>query len=211
MCQDIGETRRGRNRPMDKGRYLVEAHVREGRRVAELAASHGVSKLVLPAPRPLPPEGEAGLLPRSKRPHRSPTRSPDELEDEIVELESSSRSRRRRRPRTRSTPTSPAARRSPVAHSTIRRVLRRRGFITPEPHKRPSSSYVRFEAALPNECWQSDITHGLADGTVVEMLNVIDDHSRLCVATAPFRSPPPPTSSPPSHATAHLRLSRPRC
>ena len=35
----------------------------------------------------------------------------------------------------------------------------------PEPRKRPHSSFVRFEAALPNECWQADITHWkLADG-----------------------------------------------
>ncbi len=42
------------------------------------------------------------------------------------------------------------------------------------------SSYVRFEADQPNECWQADVTHWtLADGTDVEILNFIDDHSRL--------------------------------
>ena len=67
--------------------------------------------------------------------------------------------------------------------STIWRVLVRRGFVTPEPHKRPRSSYVRFVAKLPNECWQQDVTHVvLANGKEVEVLNVIDDHSRLCVA-----------------------------
>ncbi len=39
--------------------------------------------------------------------------------------------------------------------STIMRVLRRRGCVVPQPQKRPKSSFVRFEAALPNECWQS--------------------------------------------------------
>src|ERR1019366_2086179 len=34
-----------------------------------------------------------------------------------------------------------------------------------------------------NECWQQDTTHVLlADDTDVEVLDVIDDHSRLCVA-----------------------------
>ena len=58
--------------------------------------------------------------------------------------------------------------------------MERRGFITREPRKRPKASYVRFEASWPNECWQSDMTHyQLADGTGVEILNFIDDYSRL--------------------------------
>lgn len=58
--------------------------------------------------------------------------------------------------------------------------LSRRGFVTPQPQKRPKSSFVRFEADLPNERWQGDITHWkLAKGTEVEILNVIDDHSRF--------------------------------
>ncbi len=32
-------------------------------------------------------------------------------------------------------------------------------FVTPQPHKRPRSSWIRFEAQLPNERWQSDVTH----------------------------------------------------
>ena len=42
--------------------------------------------------------------------------------------------------------------------STIWRILSRRGFIDPEPNKRPHNSFIRFEAALPNECWQADVT-----------------------------------------------------
>jgi transposase InsO family protein len=43
---------------------------------------------------------------------------------------------------------------------------------------------VRFVADLPNECWQSDITHVyLADDREVEIINFIDDHSRLCLAS----------------------------
>ncbi len=52
--------------------------------------------------------------------------------------------------------------------------------MVPQPHKRPRSSWTRFEAHLPNDCWQSDVTHWkLADGSDVEIINVIDDHSRL--------------------------------
>ncbi len=58
----------------------------------------------------------------------------------------------------------------------------------PQPHKRPKCSYVRFCAELPNERWQADTTHwSLADGTDVEVLNIIDDHSRLLVAFVGLR------------------------
>lgn len=67
--------------------------------------------------------------------------------------------------------------------STIYRLLVRRGFVVPEPRKRPRASYVRFEASLPNECWQSDMTHWqLTDGTGVEILTFLDDYSRRVLA-----------------------------
>ena len=72
-------------------------------------------------------------------------------------------------------------------------MLKARGFVTPQPHKRPKGSWRRFQAELPNECWQADVTHvGLADGSAIEVLNIIDDHSRLCVCSRAFvttRSP----------------------
>jgi len=66
---------------------------------------------------------------------------------------------------------------------TVWRTLQRHGLITPEPHKRPKASFTRFEAQLPNELWQTDATEWhLADTSKVEILNLIDDHSRLCLA-----------------------------
>jgi transposase InsO family protein len=71
----------------------------------------------------------------------------------------------------------------PPSTSTIRRLLHAAGLITPEPRKRPKSSYSRFEADFPNECWQSDFTHWrLRDGTDVEILNWLDDHSRFLIS-----------------------------
>jgi transposase InsO family protein len=53
------------------------------------------------------------------------------------------------------------------------------------PHNRtsaPKSSWQRFCADAPNERWQTDITHyRLADDSDVEILNILDDHSRLCI------------------------------
>ena len=50
------------------------------------------------------------------------------------------------------------------------------------------SSWKRFATDQPNERWQADIAHWrLADRTEVEILNVIDDHSRLCMASVARR------------------------
>ena len=70
-----------------------------------------------------------------------------------------------------------------VSVSSIRRRLVEVGLIEPQPRKRPRSSYVRFEARLPNECWQSDFTHWrLADGTDTEILSWLDDHARYALS-----------------------------
>ena len=77
----------------------------------------------------------------------------------------------------------PAITKTP-ALSTIWGILRRRGFVTPQPHKRPRSAWKRFTAAQPNELWQADVTHWqLADHTEVEILAALDDHSRLALAS----------------------------
>jgi transposase InsO family protein len=60
--------------------------------------------------------------------------------------------------------------------------------ITREPKKRPKASLHRFEAHQPNETWQSDFTHwSLADGTDIEILNFLDDHSRYLLACTAYR------------------------
>src|SRR5207253_10832424 len=71
--------------------------------------------------------------------------------------------------------------------TTICRILHRHGLITPQPHKPPRSSFIRFEAQLPNELWQTDATHWtLAGGATAEIVNLIDDHSRLALASVAF-------------------------
>ena len=60
--------------------------------------------------------------------------------------------------------------------TTIWRILKRHGLITPQPHKRPRSSFLRFEAQLPNEMWQCDSTPWqLADGSPIEILNMLKE------------------------------------
>jgi transposase InsO family protein len=174
---------------MDLARYVVDAVVLEGRSYREVAAAHGVSKsYVGKLVGRFREGGYEALVPRSRAAHRIAHRTPDALEDEIVAL------------RKELIELGVDAGAQTIAYhlglrhgrvpsvSTIWRVLRRRGFVVPEPHKRPRSSWIRFEAQLPNGCWQSDVTHWrLADGTGVEIVNFIDDHSRVAVASQAMR------------------------
>lgn len=123
--------------------------------------------------------GAQAVHPRPTTPHTSPRRTPPKVRARILTL--------RRSLATQGADNGPAT----IAwhlhqeglhapsESTIRRILHAEGLITPQPAKRPRSSYRRFQAQLPNECWQADITHiFLADGTAVEVLDFLDDHSR---------------------------------
>lgn len=175
---------------MEMAMYLVTAVLVEGRSPREVAAAHGVSKTwVYELLARYRAEGEAGLVARSRRPRRSPTKISHRFEDDIVRLrkelveagyDAGAETIRVHLARQR--------RGVVPSVATIWRVLKARGFVTPQPHKRPKSSYIRFCAELPNECWQMDVTHVvLATGTEVEVLNIIDDHSRLCVASVARR------------------------
>ena len=101
---------------------------------------------------------------------------------------------------------------STPAVSTIWRILSQRGFVTPQPHKRPKSSYLRFAAEQPNQRWQADITHWrLADDTGIEILNLLDDHSRYCLDSHTRRVFNAPTSTADSaRRTDHSGI-RPAC
>jgi hypothetical protein len=43
----------------------------------------------------------------------------------------------------------------PVSRATVSWYLVKHGLVVPEPKKRPKSSYTRFAAQMPNECWQA--------------------------------------------------------
>ncbi len=128
-------------------------------------------------------DGIDAIEPRSKRPHSNPAATSDAVRDRILEL--------RRQLTADGLDAGPVTiawhlereGHRPPSTSTIRRILHAAGLVIPEPRKRPKSSYVRFEASQPNETWQSDFTHWcLHDGTDVEILNWLDDHSRFLIA-----------------------------
>ena len=162
---------------MSLGQLVVTAVKLEGRTKSEVAREYRVSRgWIRELCRRYEVEGTAGLVPRSRRPLSSPHRTPADLEDEVVEL------RKELADQGLDAGAHTIAFHLGERHddvpsvATIWRILSRRGFVTPQPQKRPKSSFVRFEAAQPNERWQADITHwSLAGGSGVDILNVIDD------------------------------------
>jgi len=170
---------------MGMAQLVVTAVVIEGRCKSEVARDYGISRRwVITLVQRYLAEGEAGLAPRSRRPRSSPNQTPTAVEDEIVALRKDLV--RRGHEAGAATIAAHLQRRHAraPATSTERRILSDRGFVTAQPHKRPRSSWTRFQAELPNERWQADITHwALADGSEVEICNQLDDHSRLCLGS----------------------------
>ena len=179
---------------MTKARLIITAVVLEGRRQGEVARAYGVSpgwvsRLVAR----YRAEGQAAFEPRSRRPKTSPAALGDEVVELIVRL--------RKELAGQGLDAGAHTIGWHLAHhhglavsaSTINRQLTRRGLVDPQPRKRPKASYTRFEATMPNECWQADFTHyRLADGTDVEVLSWLDDCSRFAL-----------------HASAHARVTGP--
>jgi transposase InsO family protein len=170
---------------MQLARFLVEAVVLGKQSPNQLVREHPISRswfyeLLARYRR----DGPAALEPRSHRPAACPHQVDPTVVDTILQLRAElSAAGLDAGPQTI---LHHLAGRFPSTPSrvTVWRILKRQGLITPEPHKRPKVSFVRFEAQLPNELWQTDATEWhLADSTKVEILNLIDDHSRLCLAS----------------------------
>lgn len=167
---------------MSLAELVITSVKNEGRTKSEVARDYKISRYwVQQLVKRYEAEGEAAFQQRSRRPHGNSRALPADLEDRIVRLrkelskkgfDAGAETIQAHLQRDASVARIPSV-------STIWRVLTRRGFVIPQPRKRPKSAGTRFEAAQPNERWQADITHWqLADGTSVEILNIIDDHSR---------------------------------
>ncbi len=174
---------------MSKARLAVTAVTVEKRPVSEVARSYGVARswvcTLLDRYRD---EGEAAFEPRSRRPKTSPSAiSPDTVE--LI-------TRIRKELAGQGLDAGPQTiawhleqhHQLRVSPATVSRYLARQGLVTPDPSKRPKSSYIRFAAEMPNECWQSDFTHyPLAGGTDTEVLTWLDDHSRYALSITAYR------------------------
>jgi transposase InsO family protein len=175
---------------MSRARVAVLQVVSNQLSVTAAAAEYGISRRHLH--RLLARYRDGGLdalEPRSRRPKTTPIATPEPVRARVIEL--------RRQltadgldagPVTIAWHLEQEGLRAP-APATISRILKHAGLVTPQPRKRPRSSYTRFEMAQPNEMWQSDFIHwSLADGSDMEILNWLDDHSRYllsCTAHQP--------------------------
>jgi transposase InsO family protein len=168
---------------MNKARLIITAINVEKIPQAEAARRYGVSRgWVSKLLTRYKHEGEAAFTPKTRRPHTTPTATPQSTIDLIREIRA-----------TLETAGHDAGAHTIAWHlethhnirinpATIWRYLKRLGAITPQPQKRPRSSYIRFQADLPNETWQSDFTHfRLATGADTEIITWIDDHSRFAL------------------------------
>ena len=144
---------------MSKARLVITAVTVEKRPVAEVVETYDVSRSwlyeLLARYRE---EGEAALEPKSRRPHNSPTATPAKTVDLVLRL--------RKELAEAGHDAGPDTvlwhltqhHQITLSRATVHRILTRHGTITPEPKKRPKSSYIRFQASMPNETWQSDFT-----------------------------------------------------
>ena len=137
------------------GRLLIVRRYQAGWPKAHIAAAMGVSrKCVRTWIERFTAEGEAGLRDRSSRPHRSPTRTPTEVEGRIVEL----RQRERRGPEWIGAELGVPAR-------TVSRVLARQSVpklavldpITGEVIRASKVTAVRYERDRPGELVHMDV------------------------------------------------------
>ena len=133
-------------------------------------------------------DGEAAFEPRSRRPNSSPAATPPGTVEMVVRL--------RKELSEQGLDAGPdtivwhLTRHHGVtlSRATVARVLSASGLVVPAPRKRPRCSYIRFQADLPNECWQADFTHyrlTAPDGSTgpdVEILTWLDDCSRYAVS-----------------------------
>ena len=170
---------------MSKRQQVILSVVLEGRTQADVARSYHVSKATVSRwVARYRTDGDAAFEPRSRRPNTSPSRLTNELVELVVNL--------RDQLHTAGLDAGPATIAWHLEHhqpslvvsiATIRRYLIAAGRITPNPRKRPRSSYIRFQAELPNQMWQSDMTHWtLASGADTEILTWLDDHARYALS-----------------------------
>jgi transposase InsO family protein len=176
---------------MTLNRLVITAVVAENRPVPEVAAQYGVSRSWLYALLArYRVEGEVAFEPRSRRPKAVPSAIPPETATLIVEL--------RQKLAATGLDAGPDTigwhlthhHDITVSRATISRYLTKAGLVVPEPKKRPKSSYIRFQAEMPNETWQSDFTHYRLTrpdgrpGADCEILTWLDDCSRYALSVS---------------------------
>lgn len=126
-------------------------------------------------------DGPAGLIDRSRRPHRSPRQTSPALEAEVLALRDQHPARGGRKLARRLHDLGHIAVPAP---STITAILRRHDRLDPERAGQPRGTQ-RFEHPAPNELWQMDFKGHVPCGAGrCHPLTVVDDHSRYALVLA---------------------------
>lgn len=128
-------------------------------------------------------EGLDGLVERSRRPRRSPRRTPPDIENLVVRARKELAEEGWDNGATSIYYRLLAGGAAPPGVRTVHRILVRLNLVIPDPAKRPRSALRRFEFPATDDCWQIDsFEHVLPDGTKVAIYQLLDDHSRYEVA-----------------------------
>ena len=167
--------------PMSERSEFVSFATREGVNLSALCRQYGISrKTGYKWLRRLREQGWEGVIDRSRRPHRSPARTPAEVETLVCDLRS-------QHPVWGGRKLHHLLRRDglarPPAPSTITDILNRNGLLSPE--RRTQRAWQRFEELRPNALWQMDFKGHFATGEGrCHALTVLDDHSRFNICLA---------------------------
>jgi transposase InsO family protein len=154
--------------------------------VTAFCAEHGISRETFYVyRRRFAAGGVQGVLPLSRRPMSSPTRTDQEVIEAVLAAHDRLRGEgwdagaRSVRDRLLADGTAGVP-----SDRTVHRILAMHERVKPSPRKRRRDSFRRFESSTPNGMWQLDGTQvTLADDTAVHVLRVQDDHSRMLLAT----------------------------
>ena len=167
--------------PMSDIRFAFVHHILTGHRpVAEACRQFGISRKTgykwLARYRQQPRQA---LVDRSRRPTRSPDRTPPRIEQAVLQV----RDRYGWGAAKIHTVLADTVDELPSVR-TVTRILRRHGRIRPPAEPRPADQ--RFQRSEPNQLWQIDFKGPLEVGRQrVIPLSLLDDHSRYLLALTP--------------------------
>lgn len=169
---------------MTRNKLIIQSIVQAGLSPAQAAERYSVSRRwVYELLRRYRTGGDEALNAMSRRPRSNPRTTPEEVAERVRQLRKALREQGLDAGAATIAWHLEREKFTPPSLTTIHRILRQGGLVTDQPHKRPRSSWRRFEAAQPNETWQSDFTHWrLNNGTDTEILNFLDDHSRYLLS-----------------------------
>ena|GEM_PF-172627 len=155
--------------------------------VSTFCAEHGISRAWFYKLRERAKvEGQAAVLePMSRRPKTTPTSLADEVKKHAVAVRAALEASGLDHGPVSVHEKMKSMRLATVPSVTsLARIFREAGVARLEPRKKPRAAWRRFVYPAPNACWQLDGTeYVLTGGRTCVIFQLIDDHSRLAVAS----------------------------